>query len=477
MSEVIEAANKHLEKVIEGLEHIDPELLKPVTARLNLDSGALLANQEFTVQTLLPTTVKALQAALPDEDYEPVISLLQAVLSKQSFHDILNYVPIEIFLEGLNSSGLPSLQRVCIEQIRRSDPADLVASTPLVDALLKLALSSNGNDSSEISYEALNALTDLGKPGPLVRRRLLSGESLRLLQTVRHGSDAKFQSRMCDLVQGIYPFDDDRMIPGEFLAYEPERIENYDDLLFALQLVGFYKHLYKHKHHSSLLEITDQQVRAIIGLYNQRDTNDDIRSFFLNHILEFLGVLSDTETDYFRQLDEQYNITQTYSQHSYLHEDFPIIFMALLNSQYLVEKQPESIRNLPYKARSVRALRNILRNRDAYFISAPTSDKLLTLPYLELMVILGAITSTPWGTADLLENWPSVMDNLISNHEVRDKDVISYRREVFERLLDNNSPEALGVWYDGLKQGYKEMVFGTSDYDPGTIIADESGDV
>jgi hypothetical protein len=474
MGDLIATANEHLQKVISGAEHVDAQLLNPIAARLNLDTGSLLANQESTISGLLPTVIQTLQTPQEDEDYEPVINLLRAILSKQPFQDVIKYVPIEVFLEGLNSN-ISSLQHVCIEQARNAKPADLVANTPLVDALLKLGLSDTAE--SNISYEALETLVELGTTGTLVRRRLLTGESLRSLQEVRNGNDAKLQSRMCDLVQGIYPHDEERLLPKEFVCYEPAKIDQYDDLLFSLQLIGFYKNLFNSEHLPELVETTRDQVKAIINLYSQRDTNSDVRAFFLNHILEFLGTLSRKEPQYFKQLDNEYNITEDYTQATYLNEDSPILFMSLLNPEYLVQKRPESIRNLPYKARTVRALKSLLKNQAAYNISVPTSDKLLSLPYLELMVILTSIASTPWGTNDLLENWPSVMDSLISNEDVRDKDVISYRREVFELLLDNNTQDTLGVWYDGIKNSYKQMLFGTTEYNPGVMIADESGDV
>lgn len=474
MGDLIATANEHLQKVISGAEHVDAQLLNPIAARLNLDSGSLLANQESTITMLLPTVIQALQSPQEDEDYEPVINLLRAILSKQSFQEVIKYVPIEVFLEGLNSN-VSALQHVCIEQVRNAKPADLVANTPLVDTLLKLGLSDTAE--SSISYEALETLVELGTTGALVRRRLLTGESLRCLQEVRRGSDAKLQSRMCDLVQGIYPHDQERLLPAEFICYGAEKIDRYDDLLFSLQLIGFYKNLFSADHLPELVELTRDQVKAIINLYNQRDTNSDVRAFFLNHILEFLGTLSRKEPQYFKQLDAEYNITEDYTQQMYLNEDSPVLFMSLLSPEYLAQRRPESIRNLPYKARTVKALKSLLLSQAAYNISVPTSDKLLSLPYLELMVILTSIASTSWGTEDLLENWPSVMDSLISNEDVKDKDVVSYRREVFELLLDNNSQDSLGIWYDGIKTSYKQMLFGTTEYNPGVMIADQSGDI
>lgn len=473
MDEVISQAKRHLDEIVQGIVSLDLVVINRATSKLNLDTSIEL-HSVATVQALLPQLIYILQNPTvlktnDDQDgYTPIINLLQALLLQKSFEETLQFIPQDALLQGLTSGNEP-LQKACILQISKAEPSDLVASTPLIEAIASVFADSSS--SSAIACTAIDGIVKLSQ-GKLVCRRLFSGECLKVLNSCKtNDKNGIKQSRLMSLIEQILPKDDDRDIPYELIQCPPSSIEDADsDVLMVMNRIQFYKRLLANPHPNDLIANINSQINSIVKLFQQRYSNITVSSFLSSEIYDFLGVLSRADAETFKSLDNKYSIVAPTSQ------DDVISILSNINGDYLSQKVPQIIESLPYTVQTVAALKNLLLNENCYKLSNPTSDKLISLPALEQMVLLVSISSTTWGVNDLVHNWPSVINKLlIEKNEVRDKDVLFFKRQVYENFLSESS-STLSIWDQGLRRRYRETFIGAGGVaDPGVIVSHQAG--
>lgn len=465
-NQLAKSVQENLEKVLQEHAPLDAMLSDNLAAKLSLDTS-LEVNDPTIFDQLVPLLLQCLRTPLAI-DYNVVLRLLQCILEKTQFEKIIQLITENDLLDALNS-GDDHLQRLCLSQIKRS-PRDFLKDSPLLPAMLQLYGSSDTD--SAIINEIAKTVFALCEVGDLTRKRLFDGACLVILKQLHDGNGTQ-QGRLMVLIEGLLPYDTCFYIPSTLIQFAPQSIAHNDDMLLVMNKIQMYKELLTNPHPSQLIEIISEQVKAICHLFLQRDTNEEVKMFLLNEIINFFGALSRAYPAAFSDVDKYVDLASSGLLTNY-NNDHALTTLATLDPNYLVQAHPDVIRQIPFRARTLVPLRNIYKSQQAYELSKPTSDLLLALPYLELMFILGAITSTPWGTADLLQNWPRVMDSLLSHEGIRDRDTASFRREVFENLLMNPS-ETLSIWFDRLREGYAEIIHGIPVLtEPGILIADES---
>ncbi|CAN6612530.1 DNA mismatch repair protein Hsm3p [Trichomonascus vanleenenianus] len=466
LNETIGAASRHLEDLVfQNTSHVDAELLDKVVAILE---STVVLDKQLIVPALLPKLAQVVQ--LPLDDYTAVVKLLGKILERLKFQETLEYVNVDQFAAAL-VEGSKEIQLMGVKHIETCDPPDLVANTILIELLLRLAL--NESDGFDVANASIHAVVVLAK-ADLVRRRLFTDPScVGQLKEVFHGNNGILQSRLMEIVAETIPFDTEtNYIPLYLLAYPPDTLCDMSDVLAVVAKVQFYSKLLPSiSSNDIIVEELLPQFDAIAQLYARMKDDPEIRMFLGNDIFEFLGALSKYRPQAFAAFDQDIGIVGRIDNYS----DDGIVFLSLLDPGYLVENRPEIISTIRIKAKTVRAVRKFVLHQGAYSLLRLDADKVLELPLLEIMVMIGALASTNWGRHDLLTQRPKLMTKLLENEDINDLDVLAFRRQAIEKLLDR-PPAELGPWLGGLKELYRRIIYGEgSKTAPGVRITDETG--
>ncbi|ANB11449.1 Hsm3p [Sugiyamaella lignohabitans] len=478
---IVQNVITHLTAVLSKETSFDSLILQRADTKLSLDNSLLIedaANGDKILQSLLPLLITVLRTPLDGVDYGLVVSLLSTVLSHKSYAEVVQFISQNDLIEGLQS-GVSHLQIACINQITKANPPDILANTPVILVLVKLIASRQVE--SEVVYAVQKALSLLASFGHLVRRRLFSGDSLEILTSSLFNGDSILQARLMNLITDVLPFDKapNQYIPTELIAFPPEGISHDDDLLLVLNKIQFYRDIISNPHPSTLITSISPQIEAVAVLYSKLENDPVMESFLTNETLAFFGVLSSTYMAVFRELDVKYKLTHTLeSSQLNFNNAATNMFLSLLSPRYVYEFLSDTIRLIPLRAHTVRVLRNLVKHEPSFQLlvsgSCALADqtKIVELPYLELMALLVPITATTWGVNGLVR-WPKVVDAILFKEDVRDKDSVSYRREVFDNLVKSPS-QSLGVWNEPIRTKYRELVHGVVHREAHAAVADES---
>lgn len=173
---------------------------------------------------------------------------------------------------------------------------------------------------------------------------------------------------------------------------------------------------------------------------------------------------SQIETEFFKKLDIKFDIVETASNSFDIEggEDRRQI-MAMISPYYLLKYHRGAVESLEFHQSEIAGLRNVLSCDPGFEYLAPSQSNLMNdlVSYEDRMFVLGGIIKSPKGCAKLLSEWPQVMNNIIHpDYTVSEQDALERRREVLEALLDITPKTALGVWYQGLKDAYRDATFG-----------------
>lgn len=466
-SQISNSIKENLQNVLQEKAPLNVSLIEKLINKLNLDTS-LQANDTAPL-ALVPLLLQCIRTPLAI-DYAELVRLLQAIFERRPFDEILTLISEADFLEALNSDNI-HLQKLCLTQLKRS-PVDFLAASDLIPCMLKLY--SSGDTDSSIVNELSKTIISLGEAGDMIRKRLFTeqGECVKLLYALHDGNGIQ-QGRLMALIEGLFPYDTSLYVPDDLIQFSPQSISDSCDVLLVMNKIQMYKQLIVNSHCPRLIEIISEQVKAICDLFKKRETNEDVKMFLLNEIINFFGALSRVYPSAFSDVDKYIDLASS----GYLTEysnNRCLTVLATLDPNYLYQAHKDAIKNIPFKAATLIPFRNIYKSRQAYELNRPSSEKILELPYLEQMFILVAITSTSWGTSDLLHHWPRVMESLLSHEGIRDKDTQSFRKETIENLLLNPS-DVLSVWFNRLRQAYSEIIHGfPSVNDPEILIADDS---
>jgi hypothetical protein len=463
---VVQRVETHLNGVLAGTEKFDGSILDKANAKLSLDAS--VARNPLLVPKLLPPLIQLLRTPM-DIDYDPVISLMERVLAYKSYDEVLGYVSQDDLVEGV-LEGPPSLKKASIGQILKANPADQLAKTDIVPALVTV-LSRKDTDSST-AVAVLHALSDLSKRGDLIRVELFSGECFEILNKIRLKGGAIQQGRLMSLVTAILPFDTPRTMPVELYQFSRLDISRDGDVLLVLNKIQFYRELVENSHPDDLVRSIKEPIEGIVDLWKRRHIDTEVSAFLLSEINLFFGVMSRQERADFRNLDATHSITKDFGES--LNDRMTISLIAVLDPEYMAEYCAGAIKTLPFKASTVKALCNLVLGVESYKLVEPTSSKILAMPYLERTLLLSLLTTTPWGTHDLLQSWPQVMDSILHVENLTEPEVISYRRTILENLVQL-TPESLAVWDNPVRRAYREMLHGAVDIEPQAAVASNIG--
>lgn len=461
---IVSSTELHLQAVLEGAP-LNEELLNKVTDQLKLDRSLFVkdnAPDNTVIILLLPLAIKVLKAPIAG-DVTLITNLIQALLAYTSFEEILHFISIDQLTAGLDS-GVPPLQNICVDQIAKAKPADLVATTPLVDKMLEIF----ANKDNHAVQKVQDTLVHLASNGELVVRRIFGSAQLDYM---KNSGNAVLESRLMALLESVlkleYNVDPKLLVFGDEV-FDPS-IASWD-VLQTVAIVQFYRTIIENPHPPSLVKIIMNPLVAITRMFSLRDKFEDVKLFLLTETYLLFRELSYKEYDLFKKLDDEFNVVDS----SLSDSEERISVLTFINPRYIFEFKNSVIANVRLKSAELPILRNFVTYEPTFTQLDLNQQNILNLVYGDMLILLIVIIKTPFGFSKLLHEWPQVMTAIVNKDNVREPEIFNLRREVLE-LLYNKPAAVLGAWYGGVKEAYKEVILGAGyGHEVQAIVADKA---
>lgn len=461
---IISSTELHLQAAIEGAP-LNEELLNKVIDQLKLDRSLFVkdnAPDNTVIILLLPLAIKVLKTPIAG-DVTLITNLIQALLAYTSFEEVLHIISIDQLIAGLDS-GVPPLQNVCVDQIAKAKPADLVANTPLVDKMLEIF----ANKDNHAVQKVQDTLVHLASNGELVVRRIFGSAQLDYM---KNSGNAILESRLMALLESVlkleYNVDSKLLVFGDEV-FDPS-IASWD-VLQTVAIVQFYRTIIENPHSPSLVKIIINPLVAITRMFLLRDKFEDVKLFLLTETYLLFRELSYKEYDLFKKLDDEFNVVDS----SLSENEERISVLTFINPRYIFEFKNFVIANARLKSAELPILRNLVTYEPTFTQLGLNQQKILNLLYGDMLILLIVIIKTPFGFSKLLHEWPQVMTAIVNKDNVREPEIFNLRREVLE-LLYNKPATALGAWYGGVKEAYREIILGAGyGHEVQAIVADKA---
>lgn len=414
-SPLLEKAENNLQRVVNGQSKIDDEVLCNATDYLTY-SNEVLTNEDEILASLVPLIIQVLQ--ISNEDLTSTLGFLKALLMNKEFEQITKFLSLEMLEQGL-FSPISSLQEAVVHIIGDAKPADIVANTPLVKDLVLLLQKPNAS----VVHKVHTALSSLAKSGELVRRRLFQDQDVysNLLE-MKESNDALIESKVMDLIQDVM------LAPGAHIPLELVKFKKIEteDFMQTANRIHFYKTLLENPHPHDLVTNLADQIKEMAELYQKRQ-QDPMIMLVVPQMESFWATMSSTEESTFKLIDDSYGICK----------DANYTFISTLDPLYLAKNHPNIVRSVPFNSQGTKALQRLLLYKPSFDIVQPTETKILSLGYLEQMVLTAALTSTSFGYKFILEQAPGIINSLLEPPgELRDDQVLIFRKEAIGKLID-----------------------------------------
>lgn len=468
----VDDCQAHLLRVLQEGESLDVSRVDSMTDQLRLDKSLFLGPDNEpsnnVIIKLLPPAIGILKSSTETtEDLDHIIDLIEGLLAPKSFDEVLSFISIEDLVQGLES-GISPLQIVCINQIAKAQPPDIVANTPLIDKLLDIFAS----PSSSCAEPVQNTIIKLASKGQLVVKRIFSESTSNVLFSMHDGGNAILQARLMSLLESILALKWE--VPAKLVQFSTDVFDPMSpnwDVLQVLATIQFYRNVVDTQPSRSLLESIEAQLKAIATLFLHRGEHSDVGMFLSTEIFLLFKSLSIHDYELFARLDQELKIVKNVLEAGSREER--ISLLTFLNPKYLLQ-YPAAIESVQFKSADITILRNLSTYEPTFQKAGFDQTKLLSLSVTDMLHLLVVIVKTPFGLQKLLSDWPQVMNQLISKEDIRNPEVFNLRREVLE-VLSHKPASDLGVWYNGVKQAYGEVVFGPGyGQEAQVAIADET---
>jgi len=425
------------------VEDLDEGLFDNFISLVTLDKSIKENGED--IKSLLTTVAEVLNNENLNIDFNKVIELLDAVLLNLSFEEVVELFKFDSMVKALNSPN-ENLQILALKVSSKSTPTDIIANTEVIPKAVELLASKD--TSIRVVNEIEKGLGVLLK-GELIRRRLLSDNVVSTLFDMKSSKDTTLKTRLLDLVIQLLPFVLEHELTQELYCFEDFLGDG--DILYTLNLIRFYTEILNIVDSSLnnhwLLNNIQPQIEIIGKLYADRYENTDIEYFALTEISLFLKKLSYVSVYSFKSIDHKYvKLTK---------DDF--FLLATLNPSYLATSYSSLLKNINVSADNIPVFRNVISDKTSFELIKPklTTEKLLRLPYLELVAMLVKLSEFQYSAKYLLEELPQIMNKLLQGQNIVEPESYSLRKATIENLV-NYPDETLDIWKEALnEENYK----------------------
>lgn len=504
---IITKTKENLERVLtsNGSQELEANLLETLTSKLKYDAS-LFVNQttgessDAVIVTLLPISINVLKlsAITPLQRLGTLVELVGALLASKSLSQVLTFISPEDLLTAVKSSQVPPLQRVAIEQISKATTSEISNTPEFITAIVEQLASKENETTQPIELCLEKIITNLDGD---TFKYLLSGKPLEIFNKMWKSNDATLVGRLMEVMKYIVllkPSKEDSQLEAaktralEFFqfpsnTFDPEKWDG----LFVATIFQMYRQIFASPYHPPPSVLLDSKVGLstqleVLGkLFHKRNdlTYIEVRTLLLSDIVGTFAALSrskyETIIEFFNYLDKQYQIVESV-ENTQLNPDEKNerqLLLTMISPSYLLKYYPKTLKSIHFNAGNVSALRNVLSYGPSFeFIDPQQSDFMDGLvDYNDKMFVLSGILQSKEGKTKLLNDWSQVMNMVIDpEFAVTAPEAVELRRNVLEILVDM-LPHDLGLWYGGVKEAYRELIFGRPVADgPSVAVAQKT---
>lgn len=448
---------------------------KDIDDRVNVIMERLCLNLSTSVKTVkeikpLLTSIKKAITEYDDSilDFSLLLSILDCVISLCPFEDVLDVFSVEDLTYALKSQIAGLVKSAC-KVIGAARPKDIFAGSAVLDEMLVVFfnISTDVDVINEIEKILPILMTD-----ELNRRRLLENNIPTLLDAKRIEESSVF-CRLLDLLVILFENISFEEFREDLFIVDSDMITKAveEDILVFIHVCKYYTHLLVILRSSADKKWSLRYLRHVFSslgeCFAKRHDYEDVEHFGRTYLLQFFSEISYLEDfNVFMELEERYFPFS--GEHPDMSE-----FLTVINPAYFSKYHENIVKNLKLSPRNIEVYRNLLRDETCFELLKDSiiSSELLSMPYLEQLYFLEALTAHSYGIHHLTHEMSMVMNDII-NKNATERTCFKLRLKVFENLLEAN-PQELSIWLIPLQSEYTNIMNGKPTQSRGHSIAND----
>lgn len=486
----------HLMEALQKEAIIDAKLVGTYILQLRNNPSIMFPDEEYRqdvtqnkyINTFIPTINEILNSSdyyRTDPDNE-IVNLLDCILSYLTIDEILQLYPLEFILNGLHGSS--AICCMVVKLLRRN--ANSATTIKLFEETEILKTIVTRHFEKDTSLEIANQVELLvGKlvtiSSPVVSSQLLNPKFRDLYDELR--GDGSKLVKFLDYILLMMPFilSKQHNFPEKYYVLSKHQFSDNDDVLQIVLYVQFYgklvQELNRFGHDSTIFENVKPCLRDLIALFQTRQNDSTVESFYSIEIVDLLIHLSHSTVNqiinFNNEIIEEFKMFKSYN--IFLNLDCDIKLLSAYNPRYFqVELVKEILDDVPiFSKKYFTILLNAIGSSVLFEELVPhlTTSKISGLSLDLLYKLLLQISRFEYSTKYLLNSLPNIVSNyLIDPTVITESDIWSLRKETLHNLLTNNTD--LDVWYDNIYKNYNIMCYGRNVRDvlPRVDVIDKS---
>lgn len=440
--------------------NVKSQLSRAIVTPLDVENFIRLLNHNPVDPHSLQDLISVIDPLIIRDDYyqlDPqllIIELLQLLLSKISFEQILEFYPLQFILENLHQNNHFSLLilKVLTTHGLQVDWYDHDLLYRVVSNYLL-----NKDLTINIASQTQTLLSSLPDPSMLNQPNFQS-----LFQSVKANGDSVLTSRLLDMITQFSPR----------VNFDLEFPLDLNDELFALLVINFYENLLD-KQSLQILRAISSKVDEIVGLFGKRKSDETVQMFLVTDIINFLAKLS-------FKFPQEFPLTPLLNPvNLYLDTSYDIQLLSKINPDVMPFELLEYLIEFPlFNQKYFAILLNIVTLESVlkFLIDHDkiSSNTLLTLTIDYLYRALVNLCNSKFGVSYLINNCPAILNDYIIDNIPTNSDIFALKLSLLEKLLFQDHD--LLIWHNRLMETYKTMKYGRAiRADPQVDILDDVG--
>lgn len=452
---------KDANKLIERLNSTINECSLQLNVLTNIPFST---NQSLlSIKTLLLFSSSSSSSLIENLDYDTLLEFLKILINLTSFENILETFNINDLQMALKSDTVPLVQCACLI-ISNSYPKGIFASTIIFDILLDLYFS---EDTSIIIINEIDKIWAKLLSDQLIRDNILKN-NYQFLDVIKKNLKSIPMVRLLNLLNILLEnIHSQNEFNSDLFLFHNDTILKIlnDDILLFLHIVKYYSEWFAYIGNNQnqywLLEYLKPVIYLMGSIFEQRDQYHDLMVFAKISLFKFFQEVSylscssvESDMQIFKELDEKY-------LHVSVENEFIDDYLSFINPEYLYVSYRSIIENyVVLTATQLPIFRNLITCKNTFELikNELNSESILSLPYLEQMVLLQKMTQYDYSINYLIYQLPKVMTNLIDNNDnhIKEPETVKLRNEIIDSLV-KVSPEVLNIWYKPLQAEYAKI--------------------
>lgn len=452
---------KDANKLIERLNSTINECSLQLNVLTNIPFST---NQSLlSIKTLLLFSSSSSSSLIENLDYDTLLEFLKILINLTSFENILETFNINDLQMALKSDTVPLVQCACLI-ISNSYPKGIFASTIIFDILLDLYFS---EDTSIIIINEIDKIWAKLLSDQLIRDNILKN-NYQFLDVIKKNLKSIPMVRLLNLLNILLEnIHSQNEFNSDLFLFRNDTILKIlnDDILLFLHIVKYYSEWFAYIGNNQnqywLLEYLKPVIYLMGSIFEQRDQYHDLMVFAKISLFKFFQEVSylscssvESDMQIFKELDEKY-------LHVSVENEFIDDYLSFINPEYLYVSYRSIIENyVVLTATQLPIFRNLITCKNTFELikNELNSESILSLPYLEQMVLLQKMTQYDYSINYLIYQLPKVMTNLIDNNDnhIKEPETVQLRNEIIDSLV-KVSPEVLNIWYKPLQAEYAKI--------------------